>query len=184
MTDQPIYAHVKHYNIVSISLHWIMFLLISMAFVLALMLDILPKAIKPYWTNLHFVLGCLVFALLALRLFWRIGAGVPELPPEMHPHSRKATHVVHGLLYVLMALIPIVGVLTAFYRGRGIDFGFYAVPSPFETDRATGRFFKEIHEFLSWRLFVLAGGHAVMALIHHYVLKDGLLLRMLPSKKG
>jgi cytochrome b561 len=177
-------AQVKHYNSIAIILHWLMFALISLAFILALLLDVLPKDIKPYWVNVHFVIGSLVLGLLAVRLLWRLAIGVPDLPSDMHPHSRKATHVVHGLLYVFMALIPIVGVLTAFYRGRGIDFGFYALPSPFEVDRATGRFFKEIHEFAAWTLFVLAGGHAVMALIHHYVLKDGILLRMLPFKKG
>ena len=179
--DQP---HLEHYNFVSIALHWLMFVIISFAFALAHLLDVFPKDIKPFWVNLHFVAGVLVMALLVLRVMWRVLAGVPDLPATLHPHTRKATHVVHGLLYVLMGLIPVVGLLTAFYRGRGIDFGFYSLPSPFETDRATGRFFKEIHEFLSWSLFVLAGGHAALALFHHHILKDGILLRMLPQKKG
>ena len=176
-------AQVERYNIASIVLHWLMFFMIVAAFLLALLLDEIPKSIKPFWVNVHFVLGSGVFALLLLRLGWRLIAGTPALPADIHAHTKRATHVVHGLLYVLMALIPVVGVLTAFYRGRGIDFGLFAIASPFETDRATGGFFKEIHEVAAWTLFVFAGGHAALALFHHYVRKDGILLRMMPAKK-
>ena len=183
MSSAPSQFHVLHYNISSILLHWLMFFLIMIAFTLALLLDVVPKEVKPFWVNVHFVTGTLVFALLWLRLIWRIVAGVPDLPETLHPHTRKASHLMHGLLYVLMGLVPLMGLLTAFYRGRGIDFGFYVFQSPFEADRATGRFFKEIHEFASWSLFLLAGGHAALALFHHYALKDGILLRMMPIKR-
>ena len=175
-------VEVKRYNLVSISLHWLMFILISASFILALILDVFPKSIKPFWLNVHFVMGSLVFGLLWLRLMWRLVMPPPPLPTTLHPHMIKATHVVHSLLYLLMAVIPLMGVMTAFFRGRGIDFGFILIASPFEADRATGKVFKEIHEILSWCLAILTFGHAGMALLHHHVLKDGLLLRMMPVK--
>ena len=175
---------VERYHLVSIILHWLMFFIISAAFCVALLFDILPKTIKPFWVNVHFVLGVLVCVLLVFRLGWRLAVGTPALPSDMHVHTKRATHLTHGILYVLMALIPLVGILTAFYRGRGIDFGFFVIPSPMEIDRTTARFFKEIHEVAAWVMFGLAGGHAVLALFHHYVLKDGILLRMMPAKKS
>jgi cytochrome b561 len=37
---------------------------------------------------------------------------------------------------------------------------------------------------VAWTIIVLAGLHAAMALIHHYILKDGLLQRMLSGMAG
>ena len=34
---------------------------------------------------------------------------------------------------------------------------------------------------VAWTIIVLASLHAAMALIHHYILKDGLLKRMQPG---
>ena len=183
MSSDPNSIHVERYNTISIALHWLMFLLITGVFVLGVLLDDIPRPIKPFWLNVHFVIGVLVLIVLLLRLGWRLIAGTPALPADMHAHTKRATHVTHALLYVLMAVIPVVGLLTIFYRGRGIDFGVFSIASPFETNRSTGSFFKEIHEVAAWALCVLAGGHAVLALIHHYVLKDGILLRMMPAKK-
>ena len=176
-------VHVERYNIFSILLHWLMFFMILFAFGLALIFDDLPKSIKPFWVNIHFVIGALVLLLLLVRVVWRFLMGTPPLPSDMHPHTKRATQLVHALLYGLMALIPIMGIMTAIYRGRGIDFGFFALSSPFETDRTVARFYKEIHEFTAWALFLLAGGHAILALFHHYVRKDGILLRMMSAKK-
>ncbi|EPX87339.1 Cytochrome B561 [Rubellimicrobium thermophilum DSM 16684] len=37
----------------------------------------------------------------------------------------------------------------------------------------------ELHELAGNALFVLALAHAALALFHHYVLRDGLLVRMI-----
>ena len=183
MSEEMKTVHVERYNLISIFLHWLMFLMISIAFGVAFILDELPKTIKPFWVNIHFVIGSLVLLLLLVRLVWRLWIGTPPLPSDMHAHTKYASQIVHALLYGLMALIPIMGIMTAIYRGRGIDFGFFALSSPFETDRTVARFYKEIHEFTAWALFLLAGGHAILALFHHYVRKDGILLRMMSAKK-
>ena len=183
MSEEMKTVHVERYNLISIFLHWFMFLMISIAFGVAFILDDLPKTIKPFWVNIHFVIGSLVLLLLLVRLVWRLRIGTPPLPSDMHAHTKYASQIVHDLLYGLMALIPIVGLVTAFYRGRGIDFGVFVVSSPLETDRTIARFFKEIHELAAWTLLILAGGHAFLALFHHYVRKDGILLRMIPAKK-
>jgi len=36
-----------------------------------------------------------------------------------------------------------------------------------------------LHEWNAWVIIVLSGAHAVAALLHHYVLRDGLLHRMM-----
>jgi cytochrome b561 len=38
-----------------------------------------------------------------------------------------------------------------------------------------------LHELNGWAIVILAAGHAAAALFHHYVLRDPVLSRMLPS---
>jgi cytochrome b561 len=37
-----------------------------------------------------------------------------------------------------------------------------------------------VHEFIGWALAVVVIGHVAMALKHHFVDRDGILLRMWP----
>jgi len=46
-------------------------------------------------------------------------------------------------------------------------------------DRASAHQFEEIHNWIGWAIVVLSAGHAAAALVHHYVLKDQVLGRML-----
>jgi len=39
-----------------------------------------------------------------------------------------------------------------------------------------------LHGYLGWTMLALVGVHAAMALWHHYVLKDRVLLAMLPRR--
>ena len=56
-----------------------------------------------------------------------------------------------------------------------------AIPSLFTPDRALSHQFEDLHNLLGWGLVIVAGGHAVAALFHRYVLKDGVLRRMIPA---
>jgi len=48
-------------------------------------------------------------------------------------------------------------------------------------DRAFARSVTEVHEILANALVILAGLHAVAALVHHWILRDRTLARMLPG---
>jgi cytochrome b561 len=61
------------------------------------------------------------------------------------------------LLYVLMILTPALGA-TAWYGGVGLA--------------------GDVHSLTSNALLIVALGHAAVALVHQYVLKDGTLDRM------
>ena len=44
--------------------------------------------------------------------------------------------------------------------------------------------FGSLHNNVAWALIIIAGVHALAALFHHYVLRDGILRRMLPGSAG
>jgi len=167
------------YNALMIVIHWLMAAIVASAAISAFVIDEMPNAAtKASMTNLHFVFGSLALALVVVRVLVRLTTPVPALPADTHPHVAKAALVGHLGLYALMLGVPLIGVITAFYRGRGIDFGLFQIASPFEAHRPTSKFFKEIHELVAWGFFAAIGGHALFALWHHYILKDGLLDRI------
>jgi cytochrome b561 len=38
----------------------------------------------------------------------------------------------------------------------------------------------DMHEWTGWAIVILATGHALAGLFHHYVVKDDVLVKMLP----
>jgi cytochrome b561 len=60
-------------------------------------------------------------------------------------------------------------------------FGFWQLQSPWPIDRLTGRTVLDLHGDLADALLILAGIHAVAALIHHWIWRDRTLARMLPG---
>jgi cytochrome b561 len=171
------------YNGVSIAMHWLTAALIVAAFVLALVLDDVEAPLKGTLVTVHKSLGLGVLALVVLRLVWRAVAPPPPLPATTSALVQKASGLGHIGLYVLMAVVPIVGILFVFYRGRGLDFGLFSIASPFAENRAIARPLKEIHELAAYALIGLAALHAAAALWHQYVWKDGLLDRMRPGAR-
>jgi cytochrome b561 len=72
--------------------------------------------------------------------------------------------------------------VTQFARGDAVSiFGLYEIASPWVKDRAFARSVTEVHEILANALVILAGLHAVAALVHHWILRDRTLARMLPG---
>ena len=62
--------------------------------------------------------------------------------------------------------------------------GGVTVAPPLHESHALGAKIAEVHTWLGDTILWLAGAHAVAGLYHHYVLKDGVLLSMLPLWKS
>ena len=79
-----------------------------------------------------------------------------------------------------MFITPIVGVVTFLYHGRVFDFGLFQLDFGVTKNRAIFHPTEDIHGYLAYALFALAGLHALAALWHQFVLHDGVLRRMWP----
>jgi cytochrome b561 len=106
----------------------------------------------------HVWVGVAVLALVVIRLLVRRSQGAPAAEPGF---AGVLATWGHRALYLLMLAVPALGAISWF---GGID--------------ATA----EPHALLANVLMVLAGAHALMALFHQYVLKDGVLARMLRAR--
>jgi cytochrome b561 len=80
--------------------------------------------------------------------------------------------------------VPFVGIIVQLKRGNTLPiFGVWNFTSPWPADRATARSALQAHEYLANALVLLAGIHAVAALMHHWLFCDRTLVRMLPRTK-
>ncbi len=172
-----------HYGMGAIALHWSMALLIVVVGVLGLLHDSWPRATQAFWINIHAMIGLIVLALVIARVWWRRTHRPPDLPPHIGEFSRRLSYPVHILLYVLLLIIPLVGIVTFVFHSRVFDFGLFKLDPGVKMDRAIFHPTEDLHGYLAYALFALAGLHAAAALWHHFIQRDGVLLRMWPGER-
>lgn len=170
------------YDTLTRTLHWLIALLVVATYGIGLFRETLPKGdFRTALLALHMSVGLALLALMLPRLINRLLA--PALPPvPMAPSMALAAKLTHAGLYLLLLALPVVGLLAAWIKGRTVGFFGVPLPSPFTVNRDMAHTLEEAHELLGHALMALAGLHAVAALYHHKVLKDGILVRMLPGR--
>jgi len=176
----------RNYGAVAIATHWIVVVLVLAGWATGQLGDALPRAAHESGLFVHISLGLAVFGFALARLSWRLADPPPAPEPTaLGPWAGRMGELVHLSIYALLFTIPLFGILTQFARGYGLPvFGLFEIPSPWIGDRAFTREMKEMHEVLANGLMLLIGLHAAAALVHHYVLHDRTLLRMLPSARS
>ncbi len=167
----------------AIAFHWSMFLLVVCVGTLGLLHDSWPKQTQAFWINMHAVLGLLLWFTLMARFWWRRRHRPPPLVESVGTFSRRASTLVHYSLYVLLFITPIVGIITFVYHGRVFDFGLFKIDFGIKSNRAIFHPTEDVHQYLAYAIFALAGLHALAALWHQFVLHDGLLARMWPARR-
>lgn len=149
------------YSHIQIALHWAIAGLIVVNFIAG---DAMEDAVRSvtegnaagFVASVHVYTGLAVLALVAVRLAFRL------LRPVAMVHTGKplldrVAEWGHIALYALMVAVPVLGAMTWY---GGIE-----IAGP-------------MHTISTKALMVLAAGHSVAALFHHFVLRDGLLRRM------
>jgi cytochrome b561 len=155
-----------------------MFLLVVAVGVLGLLHDSWPKESQRFWINIHALLGLGLWFVLFARIAWRLRHPPPPLPQTIGKMTRLAAGWVHFALYVVLFITPIVGIITFVYHGRVFDFGLFKIDPGIKSNRAIFHPTEDLHGYLAYAIFALAAVHALAALWHQFVLRDGLLLRM------
>ncbi|BAS00744.1 cytochrome b [Blastochloris viridis] len=127
--------------------------------------------------GVHKAIGVVVFGLVVLRLVARLAIGVPE-PVSGSPILGLLAKAAHGLLYVLLIVMPASGFLMSMYAGRGVDL--LGIPPLLEKNIELAKQFGAIHGLTMNVILLVVLFHAAAALWHHYVQKDETLGRMVP----
>ncbi len=166
------------------SLHWLMALMIFGLLALGFYMSDLPLSPdKLQYYAWHKWAGVSVFALVWLRLAWRITHQPPAMPDSMSTTLQWGAHAGHFLLYALMLCIPISGWLMSSAKGfQTVWFGVLPIPDLIGKDKLLGENLAELHEALNIGLLLLIAGHTAAAFFHHFIQKDHTLRRMWPTR--
>ena len=194
--------NVTRYTNTAKLLHWLIAILIFGMFALGwFMADIPKEAAKQtvfdifdlgifHWTvseeisprsfyfNVHKSFGMTIFALIIIRILWRLTHKPPALLVSYKAWERKLATSSHHLLYVLMFILPLSGVIMAAYSKYGIKwFGMHFIKGL--DNNPMRETFKSAHEIIGLILVAIIIIHTLGALKHKFIDKDETLNRML-----
>jgi cytochrome b561 len=173
----------ERYGLGAIAFHWTMFLLVACVGTLGLLHDSWPKQTQRFWINIHALMGLLLWLVLIARWWWRSRHKPPAPAGDSGALSRRLSAPIHFALYALMFVTPLVGLVTFVFHGRIFDFGLFQINFGIRSNRAIFHPTEDLHGYLAYALFGLAGLHALAALWHQLILRDGLLARMWPKTR-
>ena len=176
------------YGAVAMSLHWLIAAAIIVNILVVLLAPEHRGPARSAYMGFHMALGLTVLVLSVARLIWRLSHAAP--PPIGTPLERLAAAALHGLFYVLIVAIPLAGWLMVSASGRTPSwFGLFAWPAfpgfaglDHASAHAWHENFETIHVVLGWAMAGLIPLHIAAGFYHHWVQKDGVLLRMLPGR--
>ena len=140
----------------------------------------LSEEISPrtFYFNLHKSIGVTIFALILIRILWRITHRPPALLVSYKAWESKLASGAHHLLYLLMVALPLSGVIMAIYSKYGIKwFGLELIKGLDNKDMR--ELFYEAHEIIGLIILLVIIVHIIGALKHKFIDKDDTLKRML-----
>jgi cytochrome b561 len=174
------------YGLLSISLHWLMLLLLIGVYSCIELREVYPKgsetreALKTW----HFVLGLTVFLLVWLRLAMAIIQQKPLIKPLPERWQQLMARLSHGALYLLMIGMPIAGWLVLSGEGKVIPFYGLSLPALMTENKQSAEYIENIHKTVGSYAYYLIALHAIAVLYHHYIKMDNTLIRMLPKQSN
>ena len=176
---------IDRYSAASIILHWLMLLLIIGAYAAIEFREFFPKGseLREALKMWHFMLGLSVLGLVWLRIVARLMWCRPWSSSGDPPWRHAIAKTTHLALYVFMLGMPVLGWLTLSAEGDPIPLFGLEIPALVDTNEQLADRTKEIHELGGTVGYWLIATHAAASLFHHYILRDGMLARMMPIRK-
>jgi cytochrome b561 len=170
----------SRYDRTSILLHWVTAVLVVLLWVIAQIIDDFPKGPgRVSARSVHITLGVILLLVLLVRMLWRSGSG-RRLPIAHTGWLGYLGKTVHYLLYLLLGAVLLLGIANVWVRGDSY-FGLFTVPKFDPGNTELKETVENLHETVANILLIVAGVHAAAALVHHFVLRNGVLRRMLPG---
>ncbi|WP_423196065.1 MULTISPECIES: cytochrome b [unclassified Cupriavidus] len=171
------------YTATAIGLHWLIAFGIFAAFGLGLYMTGIP-GLTPTKLKLfswHKWLGVTIFAFALLRVLWRVTHAAPPVAAGTPAWQARAAAGVHHLLYVLILVVPVTGYLYSCAAGVPVVYlGLWKLPMLIGPDDTARDILKVTHIWLNYAMAAIVVMHALAALKHQLVDRDGTLARMVP----
>ncbi len=128
----------------------------------------------------HKAIGFITLWLIVARLCTRLRQQTPDYGEQLSPRTRIVVKVAHGLMYLLLICVPLLGWagITAYPALDTI--GGYNLPAlPFiPKSEALAKQIFDVHGVLAMTLGVFALGHIVAVFKHAFIDRDNIFQRM------
>lgn len=166
-------------------LHWLTVLCLLALFPLGKWMT--TRAAANLWddlTNLiygwHKLIGMAVLILIVLRILAKFAWPDPAYEPPVSRTIQVLAKSVHGLMYLLLLVVPLLGWAGVSAFPALITIAGYHLPAMpgIPKDQALAKQIFEIHGTLAMVLLVLIVGHVAAALKHLLIDRDGVFQRM------
>jgi cytochrome b561 len=166
------------FSLVSRILHWLVAALVLAMLVIGAVM-VIPGGRYDWLYSVHRPLGIAILALIAFRLINRLIDTPPPLPTTMPWSLRGAAWASHVLLYTLLIVQPLVGwgLLSAASYPVTL-YGSVALPPLLPKSGALVAVLEPAHLVLAIALAVVILLHLGAALMHRFVLRDGVFESM------
>jgi cytochrome b561 len=135
--------------------------------------------------NFHKSLGVLILILMILRLINRLAVGAPIADPNIESWQKTVSSAVHGLLYVLLLAMPVVGyIANSAYGAPTPFFGLFTLPKIVGDNPDLAKQLFALHRWVGFLVIALVLAHVGAAVYHQFIRRDEVLKRMLPTALG
>lgn len=172
------------YGILSVLLHWVSLVLVVALFAVGLYMvgltyyDPLYHEL-PEW---HKLFGLILAFLSVFRILWVFVSRPPAIL-AVAGWQVVAARAAHGLLYLLLLILPITGYLISTAEGSSLTaFEWVLFPGFMELSPERADWVGNLHLWAAWCLIGLGSVHGLAALKHHFLDHDSTLTRMLYIK--
>ncbi|GAA3908372.1 cytochrome b/b6 domain-containing protein [Halomonas cibimaris] len=168
---------------VSITLHWLSALAVIGLFALGWWMTGLDYY-DPWYNQgpwLHRSVGALLLLATVFRLVWRLFHPTPR--EDGSRFEAAAARAGHLLLYVLLLVALVSGYLITTAKGSGVSvFGWFELPATLYGYDNQAEIAGTVHWYSALALLVLAAGHGLISLKHHWIDKRQTLVRMISAQ--
>jgi cytochrome b561 len=170
---------IPRYTKPAVVLHWLIAALVFAQVTWGWAMQQIPKSptgMRADAFNVHKSVGLCIFALMLVRLGWRLAHAPPPLPamPRWQMRAAKCTHVA---LYVALFTMPIAGYLGSAFSGYPIKWFGITLPGWYPKVPALKQLMSDVHLVTSVVLVSLMALH-VAAAVQHALRGDGVFARM------
>jgi cytochrome b561 len=168
------------------ALHWTMAAVIVVAWIVGYYSSTLPlsQKIQTGSVILHKSIATVTLFLLAGRILWRLSHRTPEAPLTMSKQAQAAARAGQILLYVCMFGLPMTGWAWTSAAGFTIPVaGLFDLPPILPKNTAIAASLGNVHMVLAYTTAALVTGHILMALKHHFIDRDIVLISMMPKTR-
>jgi cytochrome b561 len=138
--------------------------------------------LQDFLYNLHRSIGAVIIPIVIRRLGYRITHAPTPLPADVPPLQQAAARATHWALYALLMVQPFLGwVATSAFPAPIPVFGLFELPPIGSTDRPLSDRLFMVHALIAVAIGCLATLHVGVALYHHFLRRDGVLMRMITN---